>query len=151
MSNLGVNYSALSKAVYARVTSPEARFERPADLIFEIAIEALLLDAVESARVIIDLPRGPLHARSLRYSKTFHRVSAFSSLGASFGDEGDRLAARWCEIVGLQVACVIGLHPHERKERQRIEVDVKVWDYSPQWAHKAFADSAMEVRTSSAG
>lgn len=145
MSNLGVNYSALSKAVYARVSDSTRVFASPAELLREVADEALALDAVHSAEVVIDLPRAVLHAQSVRYGGTFSRSSAW--IGAVPSTSKAQGSQAWCELRTLQVACVIGLHPHERKERQRLEVDARVsgdYDGGP-WSHKAFADAVFEV------
>lgn len=139
MSNLGVNYSALCKAVYAEASRADRIFRNPSELLETVAAQALALDAVDSVNVILDLPRASLPAQRVKYGRLFTRSSNTGAVkpGAK--------PLHWCEINTLQVACVIGLHPHERKERQRLEADLRVWAYGPGWDHKVFADRAFEV------
>lgn len=145
MSNLGVNYSALSNAVYARVSDTKRIFASPIELLREIAEEVLALNAVESVDIVLELPRAALHAQLVRYGSTFARSSPWTAAGSSTA--GIQATKQWCEVQTLQVACVVGLHPHERKERQRLEVDARVSGQyeGDTWSHKAFADAVFEV------
>ena len=57
------------------------------------------------------------------------------------------MGGRECEIKDLRVSAIVGLHPHERGERQRLELDLKVRfkDGFGNWDHKAIQDIAMDV------
>jgi dihydroneopterin aldolase len=57
------------------------------------------------------------------------------------------IKGRECEIKDLRVSAVVGLHPHERGERQRLELDLKVRFKGGfgKWDHKAIQDIAMDV------
>jgi len=94
---------------------------------------ALAIDCVESVTIILKLARAVLHAQEVRYSATWTR--------------GGSVTGRECEIKDLRVSAVVGLHPHERGERQRLELDLKVRfnGGSGDWDHKAIQDIAMDV------
>ncbi|WWD17983.1 dihydropteroate synthase [Kwoniella shandongensis] len=140
MSGLGVNYSAVSKAIYALVSNPSKTWTKAWELMRDIAAIPLGLDDVESVDVRVELPRALLPALAAIYQAKHDR-------------NGEIEEARKVIISDLKVACVIGLHPHEREEKQRLELDVSVqgcdWE---KWSHKAFADEVYEyVSTSSYG
>ena len=94
---------------------------------------ALAIDCVESVIINLKLPRAVLHAQEVRYSATWTR--------------GGVIKGRECEIKDLRVSAVVGLHPHERGERQRLELDLKVRFKGGfgEWDHKAIQDIAMDV------
>lgn len=95
-----------------------------------IAGVPLLLESVASVEVTVELPRALLHAQSVVY-------------GATFG--AGEVRSLKMEIRDLRVSCIIGLHPHERKEKQRLEVDLVIEPYKSTMDHKALADAALEV------
>ena len=46
-------------------------------------------------------------------------------------------------VRGLQVDCIVGIHPHERNEEQTVLVDVEIdYDLAPPAASDAIADAA---------
>jgi len=94
---------------------------------------ALAIECVESVIIRLKLPRAILHAQEVVYGGTWNRSG--------------RADKRICEINDLRVSTVVGLHPHERGERQRLEVDlgVRFDDAFAEWDHKAFQDTAMAV------
>jgi dihydroneopterin aldolase/2-amino-4-hydroxy-6-hydroxymethyldihydropteridine diphosphokinase/dihydropteroate synthase len=136
MSGLGVNYSAVTKAVYAALGDPSRTWESPAEIVRAAGTIPLELDAVESVDVEMEMPRALLHAQSAVYRAKFSR-------------EQERGAEWTVEINGLGVACVVGLHPHEMGERQRLEVDLEVkgWNAKEResFPHKELADEALRV------
>jgi dihydroneopterin aldolase/2-amino-4-hydroxy-6-hydroxymethyldihydropteridine diphosphokinase/dihydropteroate synthase len=131
MSSLGVNYSSVSKAIYAALTPPEKVFENAQEVMEVVAGVVLSLKCVDSVNITLGQERAVLHALEVRYTAEYTRY------GEVRGKE--------CEIRDLKVQCVVGLHPHERKERQRLEVDLKVGDYGEGWDHKVFHDAALKV------
>ncbi|RSH87120.1 trifunctional dihydropteroate synthetase [Saitozyma podzolica] len=135
LSGLGVNYSAVTKAVYAALADPSRTWGSPAEIFRASGTIPLELDAVESVDVEVEMPRGLLHAQSAVYGAKFSR--------------GQERGAEWTVgIKGLGVACVVGLHPHEMGERQRLEVDLAVngWNAEEQesFPHKELADEALK-------
>lgn len=129
MLGLGVNYSEVSKQVYALVSDRERRWTLET-LMVETAGVPLKLRAVKGVQVDVRLPRALLTAKAARYTRYFTRDGGQdSTLG----------------IEALDVRCIIGLHPHERAEKQRLEVDleVKPWDGV---RAKVVADMAVQVR-----
>lgn len=138
MKGLGVNYSSVSKAVYAIMADPSRLWDGPSDILRAAADVALKLPAVASVNVCARFPRALLQAQSADYTQYFPRATppAF-------------LPPPTCTLRDLRVACVVGLHPHERAERQRLEADVAVEQYDVAgWNHKALADEAFTVSSS---
>jgi dihydroneopterin aldolase/2-amino-4-hydroxy-6-hydroxymethyldihydropteridine diphosphokinase/dihydropteroate synthase len=133
MASLGVNYSSVSKTIYANLSSREKTFVKPEEVMEVAAGVALAIDCVESVDVKLRLPRAVLHAQEVIYGGTWPRKGAVEK--------------RICEIRDLRVSTVVGLHPHERGERQRLEVDlqVKFEGGFGGWEYKAFQDIAMAV------
>ncbi|CAK9785732.1 Dihydropteroate synthase [Cutaneotrichosporon oleaginosum] len=132
MRGLGVNYSSVSKAVYAAVADPARVWPNPSAILREAAIVALRLPAVAGVTVRARLPRALLQAQSADYTQYFPRVTSPASMPPPT-----------CTIRDLRVACVIGLHSHERAERQRLEADITVDGYEPKgWSHRDLADQA---------
>ncbi|KAK8865832.1 dihydropteroate synthase [Kwoniella newhampshirensis] len=131
MSGLGVNYSAVSKAIYALASDPKKTWSEPWTLLRDVAAVPLELDDVESVDVKLESPRALLQALSAVYEVRIDK---------SRNEEG-----RKATIKDMKVACIIGLHPHERKEKQRLESDVTVQgcDWG-EWSHKGFADEVYE-------
>lgn len=138
MASLGVNYSSVSKSIYAKLTGPTQKFEKPGEVLEIAAGCVLALDSVRAVDVGIMLPKGVLHAESVGYRAVY----------TSEGVVMDKVF----EIKGLKVACVIGLHPHERQEKQRLEVDLVVRAHehdingSGDWDHKSLHDQLLHVR-----
>jgi dihydroneopterin aldolase/2-amino-4-hydroxy-6-hydroxymethyldihydropteridine diphosphokinase/dihydropteroate synthase len=133
MASLGVNYSSVSKTIYAHLSDRGRTFKKPEEVMEVAAGVALAIDCVESVIINLKLPRAVLHAQEVRYSATWTR--------------GGVIKGRECEIKDLRVSAVVGLHPHERGERQRLELDLKVRfkDGFGEWDHKAIQDIAMDV------
>ncbi|KAL7421054.1 trifunctional dihydropteroate synthetase [Cryptotrichosporon argae] len=130
MAGLGVNYSSVSKAVYAALSGPSRTFARPAHLLQEAAKVPLELEAVAAVTVKTGLPRALLHASRVEYAQRFAKK-----------EKGGRLE---CTIKNLAVATIIGLHPHERQEAQRLEVDIGVQAVEDAFPHKDVADAARQ-------
>jgi dihydroneopterin aldolase/2-amino-4-hydroxy-6-hydroxymethyldihydropteridine diphosphokinase/dihydropteroate synthase len=131
MSGLGVNYSSVSKAVYALMIDPQRTWAGPEEVMEAAAGVPLSLASVISVDVTVELPRALLHADSATYK-------------ASFGY--GRTWARSMQVKSLRLDCIVGLHPHERGEKQRLDVDLQVEGYEGQVKHKALADAALSVR-----
>lgn len=134
MASLGVNYSSVSKSIYAALTPSQLRFTRAEEVLEVVAGCVLGLDSVGSVDVTLSLPRAALHADSIRYRAVY----------TAEGNVGDRE----CEIRDLKVACVVGLHPHERGEKQRLEVDLLIKAYvvlEGGWDHKRIHDRLHRV------
>ncbi|KIS01456.1 dihydropteroate synthase [Cryptococcus deuterogattii 2001/935-1] len=94
-------------------------------------------DEVQSVDIRLGLPKALLHALEAVYK-------------ASYAKNGE-VTDKSCTIRDLKVVCIVGLHEHERKEKQRLELDVKVsrCDWTV-WGHKGFADEVYEFVSSSA-
>ena len=135
MSGLGVNYSSVCKAVYAVLSDRDKTFGCAEDLVRDVARVPLELgeEVVQSVLVKVELPRAILGGRSVVYSAQFSGVE----------EDG----VEWeCEMRGLGVRCVIGLHPHERGEKQRLEADARVTNYgSGRWSHRSLSNEVIEV------
>lgn len=133
MKGLGVNYSSVSKAVYAAIAAPNTTWSGPPAILRAAADVALQLPAVAGVTVRGRFPRALLQAQSADYTQYFPRAAT-------------SLPVPTCTLADLRIACVIGLHPHERAERQRLEADIAVDGYNPDgWNHKALADQAFSV------
>lgn len=141
MASLGVNYSSVSKSIYAALSTPSRQFHDVREVMDVIAGCGLVLTCVERVEVSVSLPRATLHAQCVRYSAEY--------------TSGGAVRDRSMEIRDLRVACVIGLHPHERKEKQRLEVDLNVrlgrrsgsgsGEAEAQLDHKAIHDRLLRV------
>lgn len=130
MSGLGVNYSSVSKQIYANLSNPERTWKSPMEALSFAARLSLQNPAVKSTEVTLEISRALLHARSVTYSSSI---------------AGEGVSSRRLKINGLQVSCVIGLHPHEQMERQRLEVDV-FFPFSPDDLElKNIADNILSV------
>lgn len=144
MAGLGVNYSSVSKAVYALLTSGRA-WTSPAQLIDAVATVPLALPAVKAVTIRAALPRALLTARAADYSRTYINPSptpkAISVADATLNSDS-------ATIRDLQVNTIIGLHPHERAEKQRLEVDVSVRPLGKTFDHKKVADQTYDVSLS---
>lgn len=131
MSSLGVNYSSVSKAIYAALSVPTRIFAKAEEVLEVVAGVVLMLECVDSVQVSLGQIRALLHAQEVRYGALYTRTGYIKEMV--------------CEIRDMRVSCVVGLHPHERKEKQRLEVDIKVSDYDHEWTHKAVHDTAISV------
>lgn len=136
MAGLGVNYSSVSKAVYALANDAEKVWSGPWELMRAVSAIPLGFDDVQSVDIRLGLPKALLHALEAVYK-------------ASYAKNGQE-TGRSCTIRDLKVVCIVGLHEHERKEKQRLELDVKVrggdWNV---WGHKGFADEVYDVSCAS--
>ncbi|OWZ49298.1 dihydropteroate synthase [Cryptococcus neoformans var. grubii Br795] len=137
MAGLRVNYSSVSKAVYALVNDAEKVWNGPWELMHAVSAIPLGFDDVQSVDIRLGLPKALLHALEAVYKASYTK----------YGEETDRN----CTIRDLKVVCIVGLHEHERKEKQRLELDVKVreadWNV---WGHKGFADEVYDFVSNSA-
>jgi len=140
MSGLGVNYSSVSKAVYALLHS--RAWSHPTQILDAAASVTLSLPAVKSASMSARLPRALLHAQSAIYARTYTNPSPTPKETTVDKCTKGPLDAT---IEDLRLSCVIGLHPHERAEKQRLEVDITSRNVADGWSHKAVADCALEV------
>lgn len=132
MQGLGVNYSSVSKAIYAVLSDRERTWAGPVNILAAAAAVPLKLDAVDRVVVRARFPRALLHAQSAEYTREFAKKSRFKPIS--------------CTIRDIRVACIVGLHPHERAERQRLEVDIKASGFvDSMWDHKAVHDAAFQV------
>ncbi|OCF45288.1 dihydropteroate synthase [Kwoniella heveanensis CBS 569] len=140
MSGLGVNYSAVSKAIYAHISVPDRKWADPWELMRAAAKIPLDLDDVEKVVVELEMPKALLHAAAAIYEATYARPDTRPPSSSSRNAEYT-LNEQKCTIRDIRTECLIGLHPHERGEKQRMEADVSIqgieWGI---WAHKAFAD-----------
>lgn len=145
MSGLGVNYSSVSKAVYAAISA--RHFSSAPELLRAAASAAFgpRETPVTAVNVRATLPRALLYADAAVYEQRF--------TGAREGQPGSGEGYARAQPQGpltftarnLATNAVIGLHPHERAERQRLEADVRVCGWTGSGGHKAFADGAFEV------
>ena len=135
MSSLGVNYSSVSKAAYAILSDRSKTFKKPEEVMEAAAGVVMGLECVDSALISVKLPKALLHASEVIYSAEWTREGIVSR--------------RECVVRDLKVTCVVGLHPHERGERQRLEVDLGVGFGKGtgfgEWDHKSFQDLALDV------
>jgi dihydroneopterin aldolase/2-amino-4-hydroxy-6-hydroxymethyldihydropteridine diphosphokinase/dihydropteroate synthase len=134
MSSLGVNYSSVSKAIYHVLSSGTKTFGNAEEVMELVAGIVLNLECVDSVHITLGQSRALLHAQGVRYAGLYTR-------------EGE-VKGRECEIRDLRVSCVVGLHPHERGEKQRLEVDLKIKNYGQGkgWNYKVLHDTALSVR-----
>jgi dihydroneopterin aldolase/2-amino-4-hydroxy-6-hydroxymethyldihydropteridine diphosphokinase/dihydropteroate synthase len=131
MLGLGVNYSSVSKQVYALLSDRSRTFASPAELASAAAAIPLGLAAVTSVDVSLRLPKALLHAQSALYETEISRQG---------------IAGRM-SVECMQVACVIGLHPHEKAERQRLEVDMRISPWDDKIGLRRIADVGFSVST----
>ncbi|ODO07366.1 dihydropteroate synthase [Cryptococcus wingfieldii CBS 7118] len=138
MTGLGVNYSAVSKAVYALAGGQEKVWGDAWELMRAVSEIPLDLPDVQSVDVRIGLPKALLHAMEAVYTAMYTKTGGLVE------------ESRSSEIRDLKVVCIVGLHPHERKEKQRLEVDVRAYDCDwNAWGHKGFADQVYEFVSNS--
>lgn len=136
MEGLGVNYSSVSKGIYALLTDKSRMWQHPSDLLLAVASVPLLLPAVNGVSVRATMRRGLLQAKAAQYTRYFNCTRSGKSSSGPMS----------CTIKDLSVNCVIGLHPHERAERQRLECDISVTHSIEHiWSHKDLADCAYDV------
>lgn len=132
-----MNYSSVTKAIYASTTESSRSFAKPLELVREVAKVVFKVggDAVRSVRIEVDLPRAVLMAQSVAYSAS-----------SEIGDDEVEGKVWSCEIRDLRLSCLIGLHEHERREKQRLGVDVEVQGFDQEvWNHRAFTNEVVEV------
>lgn len=129
---------------------------------------------VNVLEISLELPRGSLKAQSGIYIASFSSSSpqaiptnnktssrngsrntspslpAQASLSASSssvirGSKSKRGSLRFI-MNDLRAECIVGLHPHERRDKQRVEVDVEVSDVGFKgWDMKMFGDRIYDV------
>ena len=128
---LGINYSSISKEIIA--LSNTQSWDTPHDLLRDVSSLVTQHDVVDSVSMSLRLPRASLAADAIVYSAYFSRSMI----------KGDR----WkCKVDNLQCRTVVGLHPYEQQQRQRLELDVEVEGYDLEsWNHVKFADTIYEV------
>ena len=121
MTALGVNYSSVSKEIIALVneTATEKTWRHPYELMREIARKGLKIqDVVEGAIVSMELPKASLPAQAIHYQAMF--------------SERARGGSQWaCTVRDLRCRTIIGLHEHERRMRQWLEVNFDIMGWSP--------------------
>lgn len=111
-----MNYSALGKTLGAVLGEEAVRsLARMARRAAEVAVEGYA-ESLEAIEVSVERPKALLFADSVVVRRRF-RVSGSSTLE----DERHQLV-----IQDLRVDAIIGLHPHEREEEQRLAVDIEV-------------------------
>ncbi|KAK4689659.1 hypothetical protein P7C73_g453, partial [Tremellales sp. Uapishka_1] len=133
MPALSVNYSSVSKEIYAFLAHPNKTFHTPEEV---LDATARLMDpnhGIVGLDVDLELPRSLLVAKKGIYSARWIR-----------NGEGLTKSGKQFTLTDLRVNCVIGLHPHERREKQGLEVDAWVEDYGSGWDHKSFADTTYQ-------
>jgi dihydroneopterin aldolase/2-amino-4-hydroxy-6-hydroxymethyldihydropteridine diphosphokinase/dihydropteroate synthase len=145
MGHLGVNYSSVSKAIYA-VLAAHTTWPHPA-AVLDAAASVLALPAVQAANVRGRFGRGVLRGDAVVYERVYTCPSPPLGTAARHSGAAAPLAPGplGCTLENLALATIIGLHPHERAEKQRLGVDVAVAGVPDTWAHKAVADAALEV------
>ena len=164
MLGLGVNYSSVVKDIYqmfsaAQQAGAEKRWKGHKGLMRDVAAIPLALEAVKGVKVELVLERAALYAESVAYVAYFgadQRGEQEGQQGQGQGQgEGSRNASMRREMSSVEcrdikVICVVGLHPYERRERQRLELDLKVQPDLEGLDTKALIGAAVEVcRTSS--
>ncbi|WWC58426.1 dihydropteroate synthase [Kwoniella dejecticola CBS 10117] len=161
MSGLGVNYSVVCKQIYALAACPGRNWSGPWELMWELSRIPLSLPDVEDVTVEVVMPKALLHADSAVYRAVYTKqTDAGSSMNAAKAgvetqskgpDSEENNTTRRCEIRDLKTECIIGLHPHERSEKQRLELDISVEGVDwKEWKHKEFADAVYDFVTMSA-
>jgi dihydroneopterin aldolase/2-amino-4-hydroxy-6-hydroxymethyldihydropteridine diphosphokinase/dihydropteroate synthase len=138
MSALGVNYSSVSKAVYAALD--RAAFSSPAAILDAAATVPLALPAVKRVDVRARLPRALLHGDAA-YARSYTNTS---SVPRATTLSGSRKSPLTLAVSDIRCAALVGLHPHERGAKQRLEVDVSV-NGAEDGSHRVLADAALEV------
>jgi dihydroneopterin aldolase/2-amino-4-hydroxy-6-hydroxymethyldihydropteridine diphosphokinase/dihydropteroate synthase len=130
MPGLGVNYSSTSKEVIA-LLGGDSVWSSPNEVIIAVGKAILENPSAEGVDIELVLPRALLLAESAVYRATVTRQ----------GIENARYESRQ-----IKVACIIGLHPHERERKQRLELDIAVLGLlGKEWDHRAFTEMAYEV------
>lgn len=110
-----MNYSALGKTLGAVLGKEEVRsLAGMARRAAEVAVDGYA-ESLEAIEVCVERPKALLFADSVVVRRRF-RVS-----GSTLEDERHQLV-----VQDLRVDAIIGLHPHEREEEQRLAVDIEV-------------------------
>jgi dihydroneopterin aldolase/2-amino-4-hydroxy-6-hydroxymethyldihydropteridine diphosphokinase/dihydropteroate synthase len=146
MLGLGVNYSTVNKQIYALVTSASTpatprQWDGHEELMRQVAAIPLALEAVKGVQVGLTLDRASLYAKSVVYTLYFNAVEQGDREGAE-RVEGDGSSV---ECRDIDVICIIGLHPHERRDRQRLICDLKVEPDVPGLSTQGLVADAVEV------
>jgi dihydroneopterin aldolase len=134
-----VNYSVLSKKVYRLVqegkSSCGGNGERAWTSLEELgnAVTTLCIAEYGASLHTIDLtisrPKALLFSRSVSLSVQYTLATSSSSPYPSTGSKDPTSWQRTkneLSIDGMTVDCVLGLNPHERCEKQQIELDVRL-------------------------
>lgn len=127
---LGINYSAVSKAIIAFVGSQN--WETPEDLLRGIVSIPLELSVVTTVKAELKLPKASLIATSIIYSAHF---SPDQILGTQWN----------CTINGMKIRAFVGLHPYEQTKKQPLEFDIRIEGYDGSWQPRELAEKACEV------
>lgn len=164
MAGLGLNYSSTTNAIRA-LCEGETTWRSPAHMLDGIAEMLWGFEVVQGVSASVTLPRGLLPAEGVSYTRRYSRTGSATSIrsppiasiasiasdrratGVDHTDtraESDgRLA---CSIKGLRARTIIGLHPHERRTKQWVEVGLCIRDYDEEkWSHVDFAEEVYEV------
>lgn len=139
MAGLGVNYSSVAKAVYAALD--RVAFSSPAAILDAAAAVPLSLPAVQNVGISARLPRALLHADTV-YARTYTNTSR---IPRSTTVPVARRSVLSLTTANICAATVVGLHPHEREKKQRLEVDVTVRGAEDD-SHHTLSDTALDVR-----
>lgn len=148
----GVNYSAVSKAVYARLSAGgdgagqagQGGWKGP-QKIAEVIAEVVHLNGgrgVQGVHLKMELERAVLQARAVEYStyvpiqavpapeatgSTTATMTAGANPSAHPTPVGLGVNRLWhCAIRDLRVHTIVGLHPYEKQNRQGLTLDVQV-------------------------
>ncbi|WWC86098.1 dihydropteroate synthase [Kwoniella dendrophila CBS 6074] len=153
MSGLGVNYSSVSKDIYGLASCPGRKWNSSWELMEELSKFPLGIESdVKKVKIECILPKSLLHADSTIY-KAIYSKSIKTDTNTK-QEQGQSMLLQMenqqCEISNIKTECIIGLHPHERTEKQRLEIDVEVNDVNwDRWNHKEFADEVYDYVTAS--
>jgi len=128
-----VNYSALSKSLLKRLSEAtegqDERVESLEDLV-EVAVSHCAAESpssLERIDVKVERRRALLFSDSVSVQTTAVVEYPQACKDGTFPDHiGLRTRNRTIKINGIQADTIIGLNPHERLERQRLEMDLEV-------------------------
>lgn len=154
MAGLGLNYSSTTNAIRA-LCEGGTKWASPRELLDGIAGMLWGFEVVTAVKASVGLPRGVLPAERVVYTATYARPEGTAHTAENTASGGDDTEERGdavgrsglaCTIKALRVRTIIGLHAHERRTKQWLEVDVTVKGYDEAtWSHVYFAEEVYEV------
>lgn len=118
-----VNYSALGKTLYSALGAEQGEGVSSLSDLARVAAEITAGDYAASLKgidVVVERPKALLFSDSVDAYRRF-RVKILEDGRHILEDEAHKLV-----IQDLRVDAIIGLHPHEREEAQRLAVDIEV-------------------------